>query len=144
MVTTTMPSKESALDRARVGLWIQSDLYRHSLMALLRTLPELEIICMETKGAAQPHDKTDYDLIILDDSLNPDDITAMQSIWPGARYLALVNWNWHGTSHLFPRLDMIIPKSASAGEFLSVVRQFSRANAPGRVNTIARITTLKN
>ena len=96
--------------------------YRDCLVALLRTIPELEVACgdggLVIEEMVLVHAP---DLVIVDRELIANSLSIVREQWPSTRILMLVDrFKLKPEVHL-GAFDGILPKCLSAGEFLGSV-----------------------
>ena len=92
--------------------------FRDSLVALLRSMPRLEIRCLErAEGSLQPEGAPD--LVVVDADGEAEALDHLKAKWPAARVLALADRAWKGHHPGLAGADGVLPKSISVGEFLA-------------------------
>ena len=105
--------------------------YRDSLVALLRTIPRADLTLADgdTLSRIDLSNRHTPSIVLVDlDSCAFDALGRLASIkesCPAARYLILVDNLRQSQAAQGLGVDCVLPKSASAGEFLMAIRQLS-------------------
>jgi DNA-binding NarL/FixJ family response regulator len=108
--------------------------FRDSLVALLQTLPRVEIAVLDMAFSGSSHawrrDAPQTVVIVADGpgvTINEAVISLRQN-WPEARYVALVDRVWQARQNRDLEVDCVLSKSAPAGELLPAVRELLQSN----------------
>jgi hypothetical protein len=117
----------------RIILVIPPGHFRDSLVALLRTLPDLQLACLDWSnalhampGLAAPH------LLVVDVDRAPArrSLEVLKARWPQARILALCERAWMAEKDALDYVEARLPRSLSAGDFLAIVQGCAHAPRP--------------
>jgi hypothetical protein len=107
----------------RIVLVCERGYYRDGLVALLRTLPNLDVICVDADAVARARPSVQApDIVIVDGDILTVSLCSIRECWTGSKILVLVDrFNLRRDDSL-AEADGILSKSLSAGEFLSSVQ----------------------
>jgi len=103
---------------------------RDSLVALLKTIPRIDLVLSERDSLAANPDlskKIPPDILLIDtdgfNNLDGDAIHKLRKAWPVARCAILAGHIYQNQSIQVQGVDCILTKSTPAGEFLQTIRQ---------------------
>jgi DNA-binding NarL/FixJ family response regulator len=110
--------------------------FRDSLEAVLRTLPRTELFlagseCDDWEGGSQlPHTIVVADLESAG-SIVPACLSAFKVSYPSIHCVILVDNNQQTKAAYLMGADLVLPRSASAGELLSAIQRMQASNGGG-------------
>jgi DNA-binding NarL/FixJ family response regulator len=129
--------------------------YRDSMVALLRTIPRLDLVFADSSPSeidsfctVEPTAKETSKIVLVDldpalsspvkDRLVAARLDSIKSSLPRARLITLVDNLYHTREAERLGADCILPRSISAGEFLTAIRESDSFdhNVPGRLSSL--------
>jgi DNA-binding NarL/FixJ family response regulator len=129
-----VPVARSVKDKSsRIAVIAGRGHFRDSLVALLRNLPQEEIVLLDISylaGDAHTSQRMAPDIIVVVPE-GPgftfhEALPALRQAWPEARFVALVDHVWRARQGQDLGVDCILAKSTPAGEFLPAIRKLLR------------------
>ena len=106
----------------RVLLVCEPGYYRDGLVALLHTLPSLEVVCQNMGDAVYDWPFTESpDLVIVAVDSFTDSLRSIRERWPKSRILVLIDRSVMTSDGNLSYADGVLNKSLSAGVFLSSI-----------------------
>jgi hypothetical protein len=103
----------------------------HSLFAILKTLPEVDLTLYESLIQNKENQRyDDVNLVIVDRVIIHKDpvsnLRKLNMIFPNAKIMLIEDRLRYSPFHIMPEVDFVISKSASAGEFLLMIKRLTK------------------
>ena len=115
--------------------------FRDSLVAVLKTLPRVELFLVNGLNRSHWETLSPAQLEIALADLEADDISqasslgALKEFWPGIRCIALVDNLQQARAARSGNVDLALSRGASAGELLSAIQRLS-VGAPAQLRSV--------